>query len=252
MRMVVQALLVLIVAGLAGAAGYAFSKSQSTEYSATGELGFSRLVAPELQVLGADFSEPQVDADVRISTEAQNLNSFDVALTAARMFPGLRLNANQIAGGVSAAPVRGSLVVVVASTASTPRAAARLGSAYIKAYFKLRRVRERARAAVVEKALRNRLAVLPRAVKRGPIGATVRNQLSAIGVLKRVGSGTPEVIEEPQASAVATKPDTFRNTLFGLVLGLLVGVGLVALRAQARSRSAAVARARLSDLPVGR
>jgi uncharacterized protein involved in exopolysaccharide biosynthesis len=73
-----------------------------------------------------------------------------------------------------------------------------------------------------------------------------------VGVLKRVGTGSPEVIESARASSVASEPQTLRNVLFGVIFGLLVGVGLVALRAQSRSRAAEQARERLSELPLRR
>lgn len=247
-----RGLLVLMTAALVGAAAYLFSTSQSKEYVATSELGFSRLVSPELQVLGGDFSEPQIDADVRIATEAEGVNSFDVAVATARMSPTLGLRPGQIASRVDATPVRGSLVVRVTSTGETPDEAARIGDAYVTGYLSVRRDRERSRAATVESALRRRLATTPTAARKGPIGATIRNQLSAVGVLKRVGSGTPEVVETARASSVASQPQTTRNVLFGAVFGLLVGVGLVALRAQARSRDANAARERLAAVGTPR
>ena len=228
----------LLIAALAGGAAYAFSASQEKEYRATTEFAFGRTASPELNALGPDFSEPSIDEAVRIATEAERLDSFDVAAATARTNPELGLAAGAVNRRVTAEPDRGSLVVVVTSTGTTPARAARLGRAYTQTYLRLLRDDERERALEVEQALQRRLSELPQSSRVGPLGASIRDQLSVIGVLRRVGSGSPDVIQNARSSAIAAQPQTKRNVLFGVLFGLVAGVGLVALRADGRIRTA--------------
>jgi uncharacterized protein involved in exopolysaccharide biosynthesis len=242
-----RAALVVFVAALAGVAAYLFSERQPKEFVAQSQLAFARQFSPELQALGGGFAEPSIDEEVRIATDAEAVRSFDVADATARLSPELGMSPGEIAGRVTAEPVRGTLIVRVTATGTTPQEAARVGQAYTEAFRALRRDREREDAGRVERALDARLDALPRSSRRGPIGVTIRNQLSAIGVLRRVGSGAPQVIQQPRASSVAAKPQTRRNVLFGLLFGAVVGIGLVALRTESRSRTLASAGSRIGS-----
>lgn len=241
-----KVILVVLVTALVGGVAYAYSKSQPREFQSSAQLEFGRLLAPDLQVLGTP-GDPQIDEEVRINTEAASVDSFDVARATERRAPQLGYNARQIHALVNATAVRSTLVVKITAIASSPRRANRLANSYAEAYVRLRRQRDATRARTGERALRARLSSLPSRGARGPIGATIRNQISALGVLRRVGSGSPQIIERAQATGAAAKPQTRRNVLFGIVFGLVAGLGLVALRSPAgRTRGAAVVQ---SDAP---
>lgn len=236
-----RGLLVVFVALLVGGAAYAFSVSQPQEYQATTEFAYGQLLTPELQVLGSGFGEPDIDEDVRIATEAARVNSFDVAEATARAAPELGYSANQIAARVDASPDRGTLVVVLTATANSPEAAERLASAYSNQYLKLVRSGDRRRAMDVEDALRQRLRDLPIGDREGVIGAQLRDQISAVDLLTSVGGGSPAIIEGARASSAPANPQTTRNVLFGLLFGVAVGVGLVALRTETKGRATVTA-----------
>lgn len=229
--LIFKAVLVGLITVLVGGVAYAYSKSQPEKYLASSQLEFGRLLAPDLQVLGSNApGDPQIDEEVRINTELATVNSFDVAEETARRAPQLGLTAPQIAGGVTAQAIRGTLVVRVTASSTTPQRANRLANFYTDSYVALRRDREEARARTSVRALNARLDSLPASDSRGPVGASLRNQISTLRVLQRVGSGSPEVIERARTSSVASEPQTRRNVLFGLLFGLAAGLGLVALR----------------------
>lgn len=232
-----QALLVVTVAVLVGLVAYLFSVSQPKQYQATAQLAFGRLVSPELQVLGHTFAEPQVDEAVRVQTEADRVNSFDVALATARAAPQLRLTPEQIALLVEAEPKRGTLVVTVWARESDPGRAQRLVAAYVAQYLKLRRSYEQRRAARVQRALQRRYNDLPPATKQSPTGVLLREQIGLVGIIRNFGTGGAAQIQGAHASPAPVAPDTNRNVLFGLLFGLAVGIGLVALRSETRTRA---------------
>lgn len=237
-----RGLLIVVVALLVGAAAFAFSESQDPQYQSRAQFGYGALLSPEIRILGGDFGEPDVEEDVRIATEAARANSFDVARATASAAPELGYTAGQIAANVQAAPTRGSLIVTLTATASSPERADRLAQAYADQYLELLRDRERSRARIVRRALQTRLGSLREGDREGVLGAALRNQISQVDVLGRVGSGSPQLIEDARASVTPAQPRTQRNVLFGLLFGLAVGVGLVALRSESRTRAAAAAR----------
>lgn len=232
---VARVLLVLVIAGMAGAAAIVFSAAQPREYQADMRFEYSRLVSPELQFLGPNFIEPQIDENVRIQTEAAEVNSFDVALATAKAAPSLG-NVGQISARVAAQPIRDTLVVVLTARASTPQRAARLASTYGRQYLALRRAREAKRGAAAQRVLETRLAELRPDQTRGVQGAGLRDQINTLEILRRIGSGSPQILQNARASFAATSPNTLRNVLFAVLFGIAVGVGLVALRAEGRGR----------------
>lgn len=243
-----RVLLVVLVAALVGGAAYAFSESQAQEYQAVTRLAYGEFLSPELRVLGPNFGEPSVDEETRIATAAAQVNSYDVALATAKDAPELGLGPRTIEALVNAEPVRGSLVVAVTATESMPEKANRLADAYVGSYRKLLRERERRGARQVERALERRLAGLPPGDKEGLRGAQLRDQISQLAVLGRVGTRSPQVIEKATASGSPAQPQTQRNVIFGVLFGLAVGIGLVALRSESRSRAAAAADRQASRL----
>jgi capsular polysaccharide biosynthesis protein len=238
-------LLVLILAVFAGALGYAYSSSQPKRYSADMKLEYSRLVSPDLQLLGGGYSEPQIDENIRIATEAAEVSSFDVAEATAKAHPDLG-SANQIAGNINVAPVRDTLTVVVTAHGSTPDRAARLARNYGDSYVAIHNDRIKRRAAAAQRVLEARYAALNQQDKAAVPGANLRFQINTLQVLRRLGAGEPQIIEAPRASSVSSSPNTPRNVIFGLLFGLVVGIGLVALRAESPARAAAAAARRAS------
>ncbi|HEX8075423.1 MAG TPA: hypothetical protein VF545_10630 [Thermoleophilaceae bacterium] len=239
---IARVVLVLCVAAFAGGAAIAFSDAQPREYTSAMRFSFGRLLSPELQVLGPNFSDPVPDAGIRLQTEAAVVASFDVARATAAAAPDLGYTAGEVARHVDVLPIRDTLVVAITAHSSTPERAARLAGVYGEQFLRLRRGRDRTRAGVVERALKAQLAALSHKETLGLKGAALRDQLGVVGVLRRVGTGSPEIIERPKLSAAPSSPDTTRNVLFGILFGLALGIGMVALRAESRSRAAGAAR----------
>lgn len=235
---VARAALVLVVAACVGLAAFVLSSRQETEYEASTRLLFDD-TRPELQVLGAGFGDDPTDTAVRMANEAAAMESFTLARRVARDAPELGLEAGEVDDAVVATPVRGTEIVELTATASAPDRAQALAEAYRDAYVRDRRQEERRRARAAYEALDDRLDDLPPEEQVGAAGATLRQQLGALDVLREVGSGTPEVVSPAREPTSATAPQTGRNVLFGLLFGLLLGVGLVALRGELGRRSPA-------------
>jgi capsular polysaccharide biosynthesis protein len=232
--LVVRVLLVLVIAALVGVAALELSRRQPTSYQATGSLVFSSQLSPELQVLGAPFTGPNTDPKTQASTNAQLVKSFDVARIVARRHPELGLDAAAVAGHVSVGEVAGTQLVSVTATGETQRRALDLATVYQDEYVTVTRARQARRAQLVEAELRGRYAALPASAKAATQGATLRAQIATLDMLQRVGSGQVDIAQQPRASADPSQPKTRRNVGFGVLFGLVLGIGLVALRSELR------------------
>ena len=230
-----RAVLVLVVAALVAAAALVLSARQQAEYASVTRLLFDD-ARPELQVLGAGYAGDRTEVDVRMANEAAGLNGFAIAVRTGGVVDDLGRDAEQVADAVEASAVRGAEIVELRATAESPGAAQALAREYRRQYLRGRRAAERRRADAAYEALDARLDDLPLRERAGALGATLRQQLGALQVLRDVGSGVPEVIEPARQPSGAVAPQTGRNVLLGAVLGLALGVGLVALRAELARR----------------
>lgn len=240
----VHVLLVAVVAAATALAALLLSNRQEPIYEADTQLLIGASVRPELQILGPPFTGDGTDNEIRMSTEATLANSNLIAQMTARAERGLGLDSDEVDQRVEAAAVGKTQVLRISATGTSRERAEQLLSAYRKEYLALRRTRQRERAEEVVDALQIRLRGLSDADAEGPLGAGLRNQLNALESLQEVGS-EPEIVDGVRAAADPTSPQTERNVLFGLLVGLALGIGLVALRSE-------VVRRRPDQEPPGR
>ena len=236
MRSFANIALVLAITAFVGTVAYVLSSRQDEQFESVGRLAFPKGVPPALQILGPQFGQPDTKEEIALATAAFDVNSFDVALVTAREHPILKMNAGQIAADVNAEPIRETLVVEVTARAKNGFVASVLAQAYIDSYFKVRKDRDVQRAREVRKVVAARLRALPRAERNGGRGIALRDQLASLDALERVGSPGPQVIEVPRPSHTPVLPRPKRDALFGMLFGLAVGAGLVALRTNISSR----------------
>lgn len=224
-----RAVMVLVLAAVAGAAALALSHRQAKEYQATSLLAYGAALRPELQVIGTGAIDGVSDT-TRINTAVAVLNSHDLAVRTQRANPDLRLSAKDIDAKVTATAQRDTQVAALSAVDSSPERVVRLLGAYAREAVALQRDGERARATAVARTLQSALRALPASSRKGERGATLRQQLGALTVLRRVGSGIPQVVQAPYRPEAAAAPQTGRNVLFGVLFGLALGIGLLALR----------------------
>jgi uncharacterized protein involved in exopolysaccharide biosynthesis len=230
--LVIRGLLVLIIAALVGGAAYQFSDAQEKTYEANASLLFSSQLRPELQVLGASFASSGSETEIRLATAAQLVASYDIARIVARRHPDLGYDADEISSRVKAGALTKTQIVRLTATGATPDRALKLADAYIREYVDTLRSRQRRNAGRVGAAVERRYDGLTARERRESTGSALRSQLGALEVLERVGSGQPEISQQPRVAGEPTQPRTQRNVLFGAIFGLALGIGLVALRDQ--------------------
>ena len=236
LALLIRVLLVAVIAAGVGVAALLFSRAQPTQYQADAQLSFSAATRPELQVLGAGFVRPTIDPVTFTATNAELVSSHRVAREVARAKPELGLSADEVADRITVSPVAGTEMVQIRAVGETPGAARNLAQTYLAEFRRWYRERERNRARQVRRTLAERYDGFSSSQRQSDTGATVRDQLSALTVLEAVGSGSPDVIEGAHGSGSPQQPQTRRNVLFGILFGLAVGIGLVALRGELTRR----------------
>jgi uncharacterized protein involved in exopolysaccharide biosynthesis len=232
---VVRVLLVAVVAAAAALAALLLSNRQDPVYEADMQLLMGASVRPELQILGPPFTGDGTDNEIRMSTEATLANSHLIAQRTARGDRAPEMSADEVNDRVTASASGNAQVLRISATGTSRERAEQLLSAYSRAYLATRRMQERQRAEEVADALDQRLDDLSADDAAGPAGAALRNQISALESLQEVGS-EPEVVDPVRGSSEPASPKTERNVLFGLLFGLALGIGLVALRSELERR----------------
>ncbi|MDQ3741052.1 MAG: hypothetical protein M3320_00285 [Actinomycetota bacterium] len=230
--LLLRVLIVALVAAAVGAGAYALSERQEKRYAATTRLLFGPPPA-ELRAIG--LSQESDEEERSLANRVQEVRSYDIAVRTAEALADPTWDADSIASAISVRTDRTADVVTVSAESEDAERSAELLSEYRRQYILDQQELVKARAEAARKALRSALQELPRRSRFGVRGDVLRTQIGALRVLERTG-GEPVIIEGIRAFADPVTPKTTRNTLFGLLFGAVLGVGLVSLRAATRPR----------------
>ena len=226
-----RALLVLVVAAVAGGAAYYFSDSQEREYGATTRLLFSGST-PELRAVGV--SDGGDDDERAVANNILQVGSFDIARRTAEALDDPAYDADEVAASVKAEGERGSDVIQLTATAPSAAEAADLVGVYRREFILRSREVVRSRARRARLVLDDSLDQLSPRVRQGQRGDAIRSHMAALMLVERTG-GEPLIVQGVRAFEDPVTPHVFRDTLFGVLFGAVLGIGLVALRGATRS-----------------
>lgn len=134
------------------------------------------------------------------------------------------LSASELAGQVSAASEPDANLITVSATDPVAAQAARVANAFAQQFSTFRLARARAQLEASADDLRAQLSNTPteRQDERRAIGSTLQEVLK----LRAVTTGGVEVVNRADVPTTASSPTPKRDVAFGLILGLLLGVGL--------------------------
>ncbi len=225
--LIAAAVFVAIVTFIVAAAAYAMSSQQAKQYSATAKLLFSPTPRIDLQVLGVNPGSPP-DATTQTATDQGLVASGDVADATASQLPGY--SSGEVSSHVAVVNERGTFIIDVTATAANAVQASTLANAYANAYLKVTQGQDAARASQARAALAGEYAHLSRADKAGQQGGALMAQMGQLGVIQRIGTGSPQLFQSAAPAGAPSAPQTTRNVLFGALFGLVLGIALVSLR----------------------
>jgi Mrp family chromosome partitioning ATPase/capsular polysaccharide biosynthesis protein len=235
--LIVQAVVVVPLAALA------FSLTQQAQYKATAQV----LVSAE--DLGAALTGTQTQAPSNSTTDLQTQAELArVPAVAARAIRALHLSMTpgELLAQTSASASTTSNILTFTATDHDAAKAARLATAYARAYVRYRFASETAPIEAAKKGLEKRIAATP----RGALRNTLIENEQKLDELTALKTNDASVVKNA-TGATQTAPRTKRNVVLGLLLGIFLGIGLAFLREalDTRVRSAEVIADRL-ELPL--
>jgi tyrosine-protein kinase len=218
-----QAVVVVFVATLA------FTLHQSKVYSASASLLFQDSSDPAL--IGDTTSGATVVDPTRAAATNQSLVSLPVIAQRTAATLGGRVSAGDVQSNVTVGDTSAeSDVVKITADAATPALAADLANAYGKAYIAFRRSVDRSRLSSGISLLQSTLAALPAGQRTGPQAASLTSRLQRLRLAQSLQTGDANLVQPATPPTSASSPQVKRNLVLGLVVGVVLGFGLAALR----------------------
>jgi uncharacterized protein involved in exopolysaccharide biosynthesis len=247
-----QLWLVLGVAGAVAAVAVVLSFLQDDEYTASATV-YARNQASVVVVRGPPryrtaLIAPRPDAGREVVSTAR-LASLDVVAdrTAERIGGGL--SGDELSGMLDVKPILESDLVEFQATAARPGLAAEYANAFAREYIDFIHQNDRSKVRRATRLVKRQLGRIP------PSRLTARDLRSqrqldqTLQVVAALQTGNLRLIDRAKPPSTPSSPKPARNGLFGLVLGLLLGVtiGLIRDRIGARSRSGRPVRGPMVD-----
>jgi capsular exopolysaccharide synthesis family protein len=116
----------------------------------------------------------------------------------------------------------------VTATDSSPVMAARIANGYVQQYIQFRKSAATNQLNTAESLINSKLAAIPPAQQGGPIAQALIADRNELDLLKSAQTGDAEVVETAGIPKSAASPNPKLDALLGLLLGLLLGTGVVA------------------------
>ncbi len=215
----------LIVLCLVLVAGFAlvFSEHQTKKYTATASLVFNNAQISQ-QVAGlqaVSSSEPKIQ-------QTTNVKLLELGATAQQTASkvGAGLTAEQVKESLSISAEGESNVVGIAATWTSPQLATLIANTYAHQFVSGQIAANHSYFASAQTLVEKQLAALSPQQRAGPQGVALQDRAQSLAILSQLQSGDIQVAQIATVPTSPSSPKVARNTILGVVLGLLLGVGI--------------------------
>jgi polysaccharide biosynthesis transport protein len=215
--------LLLLCPVLVAAAAVGFSELQTREYTASSSLLF-RDTQFDQELFGTNFTPSALDPT---QEQATNFGLVSLPTVAARAAAALHLSPALVSSETSIVGVGQANIATVSVTDPDPVRAAQIANTYAQQYVLFRQQADRAKIAGAQALVQHDLLSLPPAQRYSSVGQSLQSRAAQLGVLAALQTGNAEVVEPAGVPTSPSSPQTKRNGLLGLLLGLLLGTGVV-------------------------
>lgn len=199
-----------------------FSLSQEDEYTATATLLFRQ--APSGVSEG---TENVIDPTREAATNGELVGLPVIADKAAESLEGV--SGAEVLEGVSVEPSSEADTAKILATTPSAELSAEMANAYGNAYISFRRSADRSQVQDAIDVAEASLARLTPAEREGKEGAALSEQLDHLKLTQALQTGGAELVQPATPPSGRSSPQPLRNTMLGLILGVLLGIGLAAL-----------------------
>jgi len=221
--------IILLVVALSSGGTLAFSLLTEKKYTATAKLLF-RDPGFDQKLFGSSVLAPSQDPAREAATNVALVGLDTIAARASTVPGDGRLTPSEILDQVDVIAQGQSNVVVVMATDESSAFAAKLANTIAKQYIVFRREADRSKITEALALARRQLRTLSRGERTGQEGRSIKQQLGQLRVLASLQTGNAELVQPAQPPRTASSPKPARNTILGLIAGLVLGVALVILR----------------------
>jgi polysaccharide biosynthesis transport protein len=206
----------------------AISLAQPERYSATAALLFRDPQFDQRLFGSTSLPTGNLDPDREAATNLQLASLRVVARRTARELGGA-ISAADVAASVSVEGKGQSNLVSIVATDQDPVRAADIADEYAKQYIAFRRKADRAKIAEVTSVVRDDLAALSDADAAGPDGQLLKSRIQDLRVLSAAQTGNAELVQPADVPTEPSSPRPLRNSVLGLLLGAVLGIGFALL-----------------------
>jgi succinoglycan biosynthesis transport protein ExoP len=228
-RLPLVLLCMLIGTGLA----LGISLRQEKQYAASASLLF-RDAGFDERVFGSQaLNAANVDP---ARTAATNVELVSLRVVAQRTAADLGTDAGRVSGDIAVGEEGDSDVIPVTATDPDPDFAAKVANAFARNYVAFRRQADRKTIANAARLVQDNYYNLTPAERSGEEGRSLQKQIGRLKTLRALQTGNAEVVQRATVPGASVSPRTRRNTVVGLIVGLLFGLGLAALLERADRR----------------
>lgn len=204
-------------------AAFAFSEQQTKKYTATASLLFTNNQLGQ-QVAGLPVTSAN-DQQAQQNTNLKLVQLGDMASTTAQKL-GHGLTAQKVKDDLSVGAQSESNIVTVAATATSSKLAAAIANDYTEQFVSEQQNADHQYYAAALALVNRQLVALPPRQRSGAAGLALQDRAQSLGVLAELRSGNVQVAQAAAVPSAPSSPKVKRNTILGMLLGLLLGVGV--------------------------
>lgn len=219
----VVALLTVVVGGGA----FAFSKIQHKKYTATTSVLFPnqelQQQASGLQVLP---TSPNQDPQI-MATNIEVLSNQSGVPQATASKVGHGLTAKDVSNAISVSQKGQTSIAEVSATSDDPKLAAAITNTYVRQFIKSQMAQQRASVAQALALVEKQIRGLSPQQLAGVNGQALLDRAESLRILATLQNGGAQIVSPAAVPTSPSSPQVTRNTGFGLVIGLLLGLTLV-------------------------
>jgi capsular exopolysaccharide synthesis family protein len=214
---------IVLVAAVAGVGAHVLSGQQAKKYQATSAILF--LNSPLSQELFGKQIVSNLDPARQAATNQSLVELSSVArLVAAQLHVPASTVESEVAFGSDAE----SDVLPITVTDGNPAQAAAIANAYVQQYIAFRKADDVAQLNTAESLLISKLAAIPPSQQSGPVAQALVGDRNQLDLLKSAQTGDAQVVQTATVPGSPSSPNPSKDTIIGVLLGLLVGAALVA------------------------
>ena len=208
---------------LTGAIAFGVSLLQSKEYSASASLLFRNPgYAEDLFGTTAGAVNPSPTREAATNEKLVGLKV--VAQRTANVLDGV--SAEDVYDMVSVSSEGEAEVVAVTATSTDPEEAREVANTFARQFIAFRAGADRSKLLQAKGLAENEFDRLPEEQKSGARGQALSRSAEKLGVLASLQTGNAELVQPAETPTSPSSPKPVRNTVIGVVVGLLLGLGV--------------------------